>query len=346
MEELEQALAYPWEKWTVFLHPAQRQLAERTFNGPARVSGSAGTGKTVVALHRAAFLAKRSPESRVLLTTFSETLASALRSKLRRLIGSEPRLGERIEVHSIQSIGRRLYELNLGDLRLATRDEVRRTLKVAAAQVAGHSFSERFVWTEWDQVVDAWQLDSWETYRDVKRLGRKTRLPEAQRKLMWEICSLANASLAEEGLITESKMFARLTEHLSSTKQLPFDHAIIDESQDIGIPQLRFLAALAARQANGLFFTGDLGQRIFQQPFSWQSVGVEIRGRSQTLRINYRTSHQIPSTAVGEEVMIRSLVKHAGRTTRRGSRRQRMRVSRRFRVGAARNDIRRSLSVG
>ena len=121
VEELDRALEFPWEKWTIFLHPAQRALVERVFNGPARVAGSAGTGKTIVALHRAAFLARANPDSRVLLATFSEPLANALRTKLRRLISNEPRLGERIEVHSLDSIGQRLYELNVGRSKLATQ---------------------------------------------------------------------------------------------------------------------------------------------------------------------------------------------------------------------------------
>lgn len=97
VEELERALEYPWEKWTIFLHPEQRKLVEYDFNGPVRVSGSAGTGKTIVALHRAVFVARTNPDARVLLTTFSETLANALRTKLRRLISNEPRIGERLE---------------------------------------------------------------------------------------------------------------------------------------------------------------------------------------------------------------------------------------------------------
>ncbi|RZB37099.1 MAG: hypothetical protein SRB2_01603 [Desulfobacteraceae bacterium Eth-SRB2] len=100
VEELKRALDYPWEKWTIFLHPDQRQLVEREYNGPARVSGSAGTGKTIVALHRAVFLARTDPDARVLLTTFSETLANALRTKLRRLISNEPRIGERLGLGS------------------------------------------------------------------------------------------------------------------------------------------------------------------------------------------------------------------------------------------------------
>src|SRR5882724_7945039 len=90
VEELERAFDYPWEKWTIFLHPAQRKMVEANYSGPARVAGSAGTGKTIVALHRAVFLARKDQDSRVLLTTFSETLANALRTKLKRLISNEP----------------------------------------------------------------------------------------------------------------------------------------------------------------------------------------------------------------------------------------------------------------
>ena len=111
VEELERALEFPWEKWTVFLHPEQRQLVERDYAGPARVSGSAGTGKTIVALHRAVFLARSNPDARVLLTTFSDILANALRNQLRRLISNEPRLGERLDVHSLDAIGERLYKV-------------------------------------------------------------------------------------------------------------------------------------------------------------------------------------------------------------------------------------------
>src|SRR6266571_1291550 len=117
--ELERALAYPWEKWTIFLHPAQRQWVERDYGGPARVAGSAGTGKTIVALHRSVFLARSNPESRVLLTTFSGMLANALRNKLKRLVGNEPRIAERLEVHATNAIARRLYELNVGRSQIA-----------------------------------------------------------------------------------------------------------------------------------------------------------------------------------------------------------------------------------
>jgi len=295
VEELAVALDYPWERWAVFLHPAQRHLVQKDFNGPARVSGSAGTGKTIVALHRAAHLARTHRDTRLLLTTFSETLANALRSKLRLLLHSEPRLGERIEVHSMDSIGHRLYEANIGKPHIASPAVVDDLLKQASAKVAGHRFSLRFLTTEWEQVVDGWQLDTWEAYRDVLRLGRKTRLQESQRKILWDIFETVRLGLRSESLTTNSGLFSILTSHYKSGAPLPFDFAVVDESQDISIAQLRFLAAIGGGRPNGLFFAGDLGQRIFQQPFSWKAAGVDVRGRSATLKINYRTSHQIRS---------------------------------------------------
>lgn len=295
--ELETALNFPWEKWTVFLHPEQRQWVERDYTGPARVSGSAGTGKTIVALHRAAFLARSHPDCRVLLTTFSDTLASALHTKLKRLLGSEPRLAERIDVVSLNTIGLRLTKAQRGPIALASRETVRKMLEDAANAVAVHKFSLHFLVTEWEQVVDAWQLQSWDDYRDVSRLGRKTRLPEPQRAVLWSIFEQVRSVLAAQKLTTLAAMFTSLAATLASSKHPPYDFAVVDEAQDLSVAHLRFLAALGAGRPDALFFAGDLGQRIFQQPFSWKSLGVDIRGRARTLRINYRTSHQIRQQA-------------------------------------------------
>ena len=296
-EELGQALEYPWEKWTIFLHPAQLQLVERDYNGPARVAGSAGTGKTVVAMHRAAFLARHNRDARVLLTTFSDTLARSLATKLRRLLHHEPRLGDNIEVHSINAIGRRLYELQFGAPQIASDEVIQSLLAEAAKNVEGNRFSQQFLRSEWQDVVDAWQLETWDDYRNVQRLGRKTRLPEQQREMLWRIFDRVRSELRGKGLVTYAGLFARLSADLRERKNLPFDFAVIDEAQDMSVAQLRFLAALGASQPNSLFFSGDLGQRIFQHPFSWKALGVDVRGRSRILQINYRTSHQIRTHA-------------------------------------------------
>ena len=297
VEELQRALDFPWEKWTIFLHPEQRELVERDYSGPARVSGSAGTGKTIVALHRAAFLAHKHRDARILLTTFSDPLANALQTKLKRLLGNEPRLAERIDVHSINAIGLRLYKAHVGQATIAGRELVRELLRAAASAVGDQKFGLHFLFTEWDQVVDAWQLANWEAYRDVARLGRKTRLPEPQRKILWSIFERVRGELNARKLITFAELFSALVTVISKNNGPIFDFVVVDEAQDISPAHLRLFAALGGDRPNALFFAGDLGQRIFQQPFSWKGIGVDIRGRSRTLRVNYRTSHQIRTQA-------------------------------------------------
>lgn len=297
VEELRAALDAPWDKWTIFLHPSQRDWVERAFSGPARVSGSAGTGKTIVALHRAVFLARKYPDARVLLTTFSDPLARALHTRLRRLISTEPRLGERIDVLSMDEVGVRLYSALVGKFRLASLDVMQSAFAAATKDSAAGKFSPAFLLQEWRDVVDAWGLRTWEEYRTVPRLGRKTRLSEAQRALLWAIFEAVNRELAEAGSVTQAQMFGALAERMPSLQPQPYDFVVVDESQDLSVAQLKFLAALGAAEPNRLFFAGDLGQRIFQVPFSWLSLGVDIRGRARTLRVNYRTSHQIRAQA-------------------------------------------------
>jgi Rad3-related DNA helicase/mRNA-degrading endonuclease RelE of RelBE toxin-antitoxin system len=297
VKELSMALDYPWDKWTVFLHPVQRHIVEKDYNGPVRISGSAGTGKTIVALHRAVHLAREHSDARVLLTTFSDTLANALCVKLRRLIQNEPRIAERLEVHAIDAVGKRLYEAQQGTIKIADGGQIRELLSEAASQVEDFKFTVRFLIGEWNDVVDAWQLKNWEAYRDVMRLGRKTRLPEKQREVLWAIFKEVMVKLQQQTYMTSSGMYSQLAEKIGERKHTPYDFVVVDEAQDISVSQLRFLAALGGDRPNSLFFAGDLGQRIFQAPFSWKSLGVDIRGRSRTLRINYRTSHQIRKQA-------------------------------------------------
>ena len=116
---------------------------------------------------------------------------------------------------------------------------------------------------------------------------------EPQRVGLWSIFDSVRSRLNDRGMVTVSGLFSRLAARLVERNHPLFDFAVVDEAQDVGVAELRFLAAIGAGRPNSLFFTGDLGQRIFQQPFSWKALGVDIRGRSRTLRINYRTSHQI-----------------------------------------------------
>ena len=292
-EELERALDFPWEKWMIFLHPAQQDLVEKDFSGPARVSGSAGTGKTIVALHRAVHLVRRNPGSRVLLTTFTDDLAEALKRKLKYLIGGTPRLAERLEIHSMDSVALRMHKFSASQKRLLRRQELFNLVSERASEIEDLPFSKAFVSEEWNQVVDAWQIRTWGEYRDVRRLGRKSRLVESQRKTLWGLFEKVNGELERTNSISMAGIYLALTKELDDKKNNPFDFVVVDEAQDISIPQLRFLSALGGDRANALFFAGDMGQRIFQQAFSWKSLGIDIRGRSKTLHVNYRTSHQI-----------------------------------------------------
>jgi hypothetical protein len=293
-EELRLALEYPWEKWSIFLHPTQRDVVQRRYGGPARVSGSAGTGKTVVALHRAAHLARHSAEARVVLATFSKTLAQALKVKLGRLVAPTEPTAARITVGYVDGIAHQLHEDALGSIpNIASASQVDAALTAAAQELKEKRFSQRFLQTEWRQVVDAWQLRTWEAYRDVSRLGRKTRIGGSQREALWAVFQRAQVQLRDRNVMTWAEVVARVAAHYAKRADKPFTTAVIDEAQDISIPQLRLLAAIVPAGPDNLFFAGDLGQRIFQPPFSWLSQGVDVRGRSTTLKVNYRTSHQI-----------------------------------------------------
>jgi hypothetical protein len=298
VEELQRALEFPWEKWAVFLHPSQRAIVERDFSGPARVAGSAGTGKTVVALHRAARLAQRDPQARILLTTFSRPLANALDKKLKILIGEESSVVPRVTVTPFRGVGEQLYELAHGRRpRAPSNDLIRSALDKAAKQFGVTEFTARFLFSEWTNVVDAWQIDREEAYANVPRLGRKNRMSSKQRARLWPVFSATRQVISNLGLVTWAQVFADVTRRYAERKQKPFTHVIVDEAQDLGVPELRMLAAIAPAGPNALFFAGDLGQRIFQQPFSWASLGIDVRGRSHVLKVNYRTSHQIRETA-------------------------------------------------
>jgi hypothetical protein len=297
VKELAQALDSPWEKWMVYLHPSRREIAERDFAGPARVAGSAGTGKTVVALHRAVRIAKISPDARVLLATFSDPLAAALASKVSLLAGPEPSVIPRIRVASLTGVAAELFELATGRrAHVAKDDQIVRALEKAAAD-ARLSAKLNFLRSEWANVVDAWQVKDAAEYLSVPRLGRDRRLGSKQREQFWPVFAAARASLESRGFYTWPGVFTAVTRHFAEKPAKPFSHIVIDEAQDLGVPELRFIAAIAPEGKNALFFSGDLGQRIFQQPFSWKALGVDIRGRAATLKVNYRTSHQIRRAA-------------------------------------------------
>ncbi|QPM91421.1 3'-5' exonuclease [Pseudooceanicola algae] len=287
LEELQAALDAPWEKWAVFLHPAQQEYVDRNFNGPARVIGSAGTGKTVVALHRAARLAENT-NGRVLLTTFNRKLADSLAQKLPQ-VASAGTLG-RITVEALPVLISRLHQERFGDVEIVDETSLRHFLEEAAS-AQGIAVDPDFLFDEWTLVVDAWDVATKGAYRELPRLGRKVRMAASRRDALWEVFRAVSDRLNHAGLKTE----AQLAHDLSKAGDFPFDNVLIDEAQDVSVAELKLLGASLGGRPNGLFFAGDIGQRIFRAPFPWSAAGIELRGRSRSLKVNYRTSHQIRS---------------------------------------------------
>lgn len=297
-DELEQALAYPWEKWGVFLHPSQREIVERSYTGPARVAGSAGTGKTVVALHRAVRLARETPTARILLASFSQPLADALTAKVSVLAPDTGTIVPRITTASFQGIADQLHQLEFGVRpRIASEALLRDRIMAAASAADVKGFSDRFLLSEWVNVVDAWSIETLDDYVTVQRMGRKSRLGPKQRERLWPVFAAVRAALQAERYTTWAAVFSLLAVRFAGKSTKPFDHIVIDEAQDLGPSELRFFAGIAPGHADALFLAGDLGQRIFQHPYSWKSLGVDVRGRSFTLKVCYRTSQQIRQSA-------------------------------------------------
>jgi len=284
-DELARALDAPWETWTIWLHPAQRAFVEKDFLGPARVTGSAGTGKTIVALHRAVRLARTDPAARVLVTTYSERLADGLRAKLARLGAPE-----NVRVADLRSAALAEHARLLGPVRVATAPEVAAALATSAR---GGGIDLGFLRDEWRLVIDARAVRDAASYRDLPRHGRRTRLTGERRDALWAVFARTRAALAEAGLKTYAAALHDTAAALAAEAAPPFDHVLVDEAQDLTLAELRFLKAACAREANGLFFAGDIGQRIFRPAFAWGAEGIEIRGRSRSLKVNYRTSRQI-----------------------------------------------------
>ena len=297
-EELEQALAFPWEQWGVFLHPSQRALVERSFSGPARVAGSAGTGKTIVAIHRAVRLARENPSAqKYCWRVFRSRWPKPWR---RRRWSLRPRPAASFAASPPRRSGDRRADVPARTWRaprIASDAILRERLRAAAAATGLKGFSERFLLSEWTNVVDAWGLSSLDAYSTVERMGRKSRLGPNQRARLWPVFAAVHEALATERYTTWANVFTGLAKALEGRPSKPFDHVIIDEAQDLAPAELRFFAALAPAEPNGLFLSGDIGQRIFQHPYSWASLGVDVRGRSHTLKVCYRTSQQIRRAA-------------------------------------------------
>jgi len=287
--EFRDLLDKPMEDWMRFLHPSQRELADADFRGPVKVTGSAGTGKTVVAMHRARRLADQGKH--VLLTSFLTTLCRNIDHNLHILCTDSQR--QRITVGTVHSQALRLARQLDPQLAPADQDHISRLIE--RYQDFGEAlFDKEFLLAEWTGVIENQGIVSWDEYRDAQRTGRGRGLQVRERRAIWKVFEQVNEDLASRHLVSWPALCRRATEALVTGRvQSPFDAVVVDEVQDLKTHEIRFLASLAAKNLGGLMLIGDAGQRIYPGGYSLRSLGLDVRGRSRVLRINYRTTEQI-----------------------------------------------------
>lgn len=296
--ELEQLLRHPFANWRVFLHPTQRRIAYRdSYSGPVQVSGGAGTGKTVTALHRARYLAEHG-RGRVLFTTFSKTLASTLQDQLAQLVeDSETR--SRIDVVNVDRLANQIVTDRFGRRPRIVGDTERHAYWSNATAQAGSTRGVTFLDREWEQVILAQQIESEADYLACIRSGRGAGLSGPERSRTWQAVEHFTRQLRNDGYWTHLQIAAEAARLLLVDGTDRYQHVIVDEAQDLHPAQWRMLRALAPAGTDDLFVVGDPNQRIYDNRVTLASVGVSVRGRSRRLKMSYRTTQEILSWSVG-----------------------------------------------
>ncbi|WP_204150620.1 3'-5' exonuclease [Leptolyngbya sp. CCY15150] len=286
--ELEKMLQAPLATWIGFLHPSQRRLVIGHFNGPVKVTGSAGTGKTVVALHRARHLARQG--KKVLLTTFVNTLCDNLKHNLQLLCTPEEL--DNITVTSVASQASSVLGKAKQGCRAISDSDVKPLLELYRLPSCPLDIAS--IWQEWRLVIQPHGILTWDEYRSVSRKGRGTSLTVRDRRQVWQVLEKVLAHLDHEHKADWGHYFRQASDVLvAGLVNQGYDAVIVDEVQDLRPQELRFLATLAGDGPNRFMMVGDGGQRIYQGKFSLKSLGINVQGRSRTLKINYRTTEQI-----------------------------------------------------
>ncbi len=301
--ELEEVLNAPLEKWRVFLHPSQRRLVERPWNGPVRVLGGAGTGKTVVAMHRARWLARNLPEGgQVLFVTFTRNLAADIENNLRSICS--PQEMRRIEVANLDRwvhgfLRRRNYDFQIVYNRSqGLWGKVWR--QALALRDPSLDLPDAFYADEFEQVVLANGITSEAEYLRVPRVGRGTSLRRPQRARVWPVFENYRLNLSHQGGKEMDDAYRDAAALLATDRGgRRYASAIVDEAQDMGAQAYRLIRALVPEGRDDIFIVGDGHQRIYgRSRVVLGRCGIRIVGRSRKLRLNYRTTEETRSWAV------------------------------------------------
>ncbi|MGW2933542.1 UvrD-helicase domain-containing protein [Streptomyces sp. NPDC001156] len=323
-----------FQAWKVFLHPTQARLVDRDYNGPARVSGGPGTGKTIVALHRIHHLVKQLKPGRdkpILLTTFTKNLAADLHARLSDLIGA-PDLMARVEITHIDELAYKVITENALTGRTRRRvddrtalDEMRTVLTELGQQAA---WEPEFLMEEWEQVILGQSVTTRSAYFQTRRAGRGHPLTRPERAAIWKILDHFTARLDKKGIETwgqaaeraaryEMERAARIHARQTYKDQVGgrdlihrdadasisdlkhrYKHIVVDEAQDLRAAHWKMLRAMVAPGDNDLFIAGDTYQRVYDNHVSLGSLGINVRGRSARLSLSYRTTKEILAQAL------------------------------------------------
>ncbi|MFI7605853.1 UvrD-helicase domain-containing protein [Micromonospora sp. NPDC049366] len=315
-EALQAMLGEAFERWQIFLHPTQRKLVERRYNGPARVGGGPGTGKTIVALHRVAHLARQLPpgvDKPILLTTFNRNLAADLRTRLMALGGQD--LVARVDIVNIDRLASRVVaEAKAGGSRRVVDDSrVAELWDEFLIETGETAWEAEFLAAEWNQVILGQVLNSRTEYFKARRPNRGRSLTRIERDQIWQLTERFTTWLDNRGVWTwrqVAQRAARLemdrTAHSSDVAgessggfyRPRYRHVVVDEAQDLSAAHWKMLRAMVAPGPDDMFLTGDTHQRIYDNHVTLSSLGVNIRGRSSRLTLSYRTTRQILADAL------------------------------------------------
>ena len=294
-EELRRIMAEPLEKWRVFLHPTQRKIVKKDFSGSARVLGGAGTGKTVVAMHRAKYLASRCEgQQRVLMTTFTANLAADIRENLRKICSLEEL--RRIEVIHLDAWVNQFLRESGFSAQIGYADVIE-PLWEKAVLLANTDlpYDVSFYEEEWNRVVIAQESLTLEKYVKATRNGRGTRLDRKKRIQVWKVFECYQ-NLMKENRVRDinTAMYESTRLLLTTGKSTRYANIIIDEGQDFSDNAYRLIRAMAGEEhPNDIFVVGDSHQRIYRNHPTLSKCGINVRGRSSILKINYRTTEEI-----------------------------------------------------
>jgi len=294
--ELETLLNSPLDQWRVFLHPLQRKIVETNASGPMRVLGCAGTGKTVVAMHRAKFLSEKvftNKDDRILFTTFTKNLAADIFCGLQQICS--PDLLKRIEVINLDAwthhyMEKMNYHFNIIDYDPKHQDELWEQALVLKPNDL--QLSDQFYRDEWEQVIQAQNIVSMEGYLRASRVGRGRRINLLERKKLWPVWEEYRALLNEGNFCEIQDLYRDAAVLLSKMSHPQYRSVIVDEAQDFSNQAYQLIRAILPEGRNDIFIVGDAHQRIYGRQASLGKNGIKITGRSKKLKVNYRTTAQ------------------------------------------------------